>query len=149
MNVQSFSRSDLRFFANLFLIVIAVFLSSCQDDDEETITAAKTDFDKTTLETKTYAIGDVVKADIRITPQKPLKRLIISYGKDSGGLAVEQDTVELNGAAQPFTYNLNFTIGEVYRGAYQINISIDAFVQDAEPNGWAGGPVTSFSLRLQ
>jgi hypothetical protein len=140
----------------IVFICFSIALSACgvfEEEDDFVSTAATTNFDKSIIENGEYSIGDSVKADIIVTPRRPVKRIIAGFigfkPGISSGIIDEFDTLELDNMSTQFTYKLRFKIDQKYQGDERIYVSIDAFIEKPDPDGWVGGPLTYFDIRLK
>lgn len=136
-----------------FFVIASFLLSACQEEDDFDSTAATTNFDTSVITSKEYSIGDSVKVDIVVNPRRPVKSIkaqIIGLAPGvNGGIIDEIYTLEMDNITTQFIYKFRFKIDQRYLGDERIGVSIDAFIEKPDPDGWIGGPLTSFDIKLK
>lgn len=142
---------NLKSYLSILIIAYLLIIAASCNDDEKMSTPFSTDFNRSTIESQTYSVGDSVKADINIIPTKPLKNLRCYYlaGLSGTGFSTAHEEIALNDSAEPFTYKFRFKIGEQFRDQEKIRVSVDVFVTEREPNGWAGDTIAEFIINFK
>jgi hypothetical protein len=113
------------------MVLVSVF--SCKNEDPD-IVYQTTDFDKSTIENKTYAKGDTVKADILIKFVKPMKSVNSTYIIDN--LGYDFESIPVSPSATEYLYKLRFPIDpKKFQNVNSTYIKIDSYFAQPLSNG--------------
>jgi hypothetical protein len=126
------------------MVLVSVF--SCKKE-EPAIVFQTTDFDKSSIENKTYSKGDTVKADILIKFLTPMSSVNSEYSV--GNLGYDFEKIPVSASATEYLYKLRFPIdAKKFQSVNSTNISISSyFVQPIK--GQSASFVIGFNVNFK
>jgi hypothetical protein len=115
------------------MVLVSVF--SCKNEDPDIIYQT-TNFDKSSIENKTYSKGDTVIADILIKFVKPMKSVESEY--TVGGLGYTFENIPVSTSATEYLYKLRFPIDpKKFQNVNSTYIKISSYFAQPLPNNGA------------
>lgn len=130
--------------------VLFLFFSCKKATEEKDVFSVTSDFDRSTIENKTYLLGDTdtVKADIHMKFAEPMNKVRSEYSIGTIGYIFEEVTVSVS--ATEFMYKFRFPLDpKKFNSSIPIYVNINSFYPQPKPNGAMGGAVTHFTINVK